>query len=86
MRVDMDAESGKSQDDQLVTKAIEQLGEHFDTIQIFATRYTGGEKGGTVHVCKGDGNWYARYGQVVEWINREEESARIEMRNDREDG
>ena len=50
----------------------DQLMTHFDTVQIFATRY---EKD-TCHTSYwvvGEGNWAARLGHVRIWLLREEE-------------
>jgi hypothetical protein len=41
----------------------------FDSVIIFATKY---ENGDTAHFVEGDGNWFARYGQVREWVNSQE--------------
>ena len=54
----------------------------FDSIQIFVTRHDSSNDGGTLHVESGTGNWYARYGQVKDWIARQEEIARKETRNE----
>jgi len=56
--------------------AAESLGEYFDTVHIFTTRHESGEKNGTLHLNLGVGNWFARYGQVREWVLVQEESAR----------
>ena len=65
----MNTEDG---DHSIVDKAIDLLGEHFDTVQIFCTRHEGGE--GTVSMNKGIGNWFARRGHVQEWILKEEKA------------
>jgi len=44
--------------------AVETLIEHFDTVQIFASRHEPAEADGTIHCSWGAGNFYARYGQV----------------------
>ncbi len=62
--------------------AINSLSEHFDTVQIFATRH---ESEGTVHVSRGCGNWFARFGHVSEWCTRERESTRMKLRKEDED-
>lgn len=62
----------------LLDKHCAQLGEHFDTIQIFATRYD--EGGNTINACYGAGNWYARLGQVQSWLEKKNEEARVEVR------
>jgi hypothetical protein len=45
--------------------------EHFDTVQIFATRHVDSETG-TVGAQHGEGNWYARRGQVAEWLVKQD--------------
>lgn len=41
----------------------------FDTVQIFATKAEGGK---TEHFHSGDGNYFARYGQIKLWTLLEE--------------
>ena len=60
-----------------VKRACESLLDHFDTVQIFATRHESGEKDGTVTIRFGLGNWFARYGHVKDWILIEEETSRM---------
>lgn len=60
----------------LLKKHSEQLSEHFDTIQIFATRHMPAELNGTRTVEYGSGNWYARYGQAKLWTVRHDEMER----------
>lgn len=62
-----------------VIEAVESLGEHFDTVHIFVTRYES-QTEGTTNLHRGIGNFYARYGQIQEWITRENEQARIDAR------
>lgn len=65
--------SEQDQDEKRVDDALRVLGEHFDSIQIFATRVNdNSEGGGTVHISKGIGNWFARYGHAKMWCNRSE--------------
>ena len=55
----------------LINQHIEQLGEHFETVQIFVTiKDTTGD--GTAHVNRGTGNYFARYGQVQLWLAAEQ--------------
>ena len=58
------------------------LSEHFEAVQIFASRDEGG---GTMHVETGSGNFYARYGQIREWLDGAEERTRVEVRAEMED-
>lgn len=73
-----------SNDDvEIIRKAVDQLGEHFDSVQIFCTRHEGAE--GTGRYAIGGGNWFARYGQIVYWLHQQQEDARQEAREDREE-
>lgn len=58
---------------------VSQLMEHFDAVQIFVSRYDG-ETGNTGSIHRGKGNWYARVGQVGEWLSEADEEARDGMR------
>lgn len=66
-------------------KALEELGEHFDTVQIFATRHESGEEGGTINMAYGAGNWFARYGQIREWLIKADERTKQFVRDDGKD-
>lgn len=62
-------------------QACESLGEHFDSIQIFATRHDPDRgNGGTTNASWGSGNWFARKGQIEEWLLKQDERSRIEVR------
>ena len=58
---------------------VNQLAEHYDSVQIFVTRMEG-EKDQTRSIQRGAGNWFARYGQVREWVTVEEEEMRQRVR------
>lgn len=60
-------ESAEDRDMALVREACKALSGHFDTVQIFCTRVSPREDG-TVNVHQGEGNWFARYGQVAHWV------------------
>ncbi len=64
------------QDAALIWKALHSLGEHFDSVHIFATRHEPAEAKGTITFNDGVGNWYARYGQIREWLLQADESSR----------
>ena len=70
----------QSPSSKLVDQALALLGEHFDSAQIFVTSKDLGNGEGTVHISKGTGNWYTRYGQVVSWLKREDAADIDEMR------
>lgn len=64
----------------IVDGAVAALMEHFDTVQVFVTRYTGVE--GTVNINTGSGNWFARRGQVEAWLVKENERSVLEVHED----
>lgn len=65
----------RAEEHAIVRQHIDQLAEHFDTVQVFVTRVTqGGEY--TVRIDTGTGNWFARYGQIRQWVEMEDEEAR----------
>jgi hypothetical protein len=68
--------NSRDEDLQRVQRHVDQLGEHFDTVQIFCTRHMPAELDGTVCVNRGAGNWQARFGQVNEWVIYETERIR----------
>jgi len=55
-----------------VKEACSVLIEHFDAVQIFATRKDGEGQEGTVNVQWGAGNYFARFGHVKVWLLKEE--------------
>lgn len=55
------------------------LMEHFDSVQIIATKRLGGS---TVNAASGGGNFYARYGSVREWLIRQDEMVRENVREE----
>lgn len=69
-----------------VERVLAQLSEHFDTVQIIATRYVPGPDGGTSVVKMGAGNWYARFASAALWVEeckaREHEDVRREGNED----
>lgn len=70
------------QDMERLDAALKVLEEHFDTVQIFTTRYDGGEGHGTVYGIRACGNFYARYGQVRHWLLLEDEATRLKAKLD----
>ena len=65
-----------------IEAALATLVEHFDTVQIFCTRHEAPE--GTIQIMRGRGNWFARYGQLVEYVEKCKEEPRITARLERE--
>lgn len=64
----------KSPDEQYLDKALDVLREHFDTVQIFATRHEASQNG-TLHFDCGFGNYYARIGQLDIWLREQKENS-----------
>lgn len=54
-------------DEKFVEGIVQQLRRHFCSVQVFVTRLEPDQR--TVAFATGDGNWYARFGQVQEWLD-----------------
>jgi hypothetical protein len=67
------------EDEKRVRTAVQTLAEFFDTVQIFCTRQENTE-GGTIHVQRGEGNWFARVGQTRDWLLHHDEVTREQAR------
>lgn len=63
--------------EQKVKDAAATLMEHCDTVQIFVTIH---DVEVTHAYQTGRGNYYARLGQIQEWLTREDESSRDDQR------
>lgn len=61
-------------DEKRIDSAIDVLMEHFDTVQVFVTRYDGGEPNDTTGLSKGRGNYYARRHFVDCWVQNQRRS------------
>lgn len=70
----------REEDVERLDEAVRTLMEFFDACHIFASRCESGMKDATVHVQRGGGNWFARYGQVQLWVEREAERERDGVR------
>jgi hypothetical protein len=64
----------------MVESKAKELSEVFDTVHIFCQTHQGGDDGGTLRFSTGEGNWFARYGQIRHWLITEEESTRCHAR------
>lgn len=56
----------------LVKRACQELGEHFDSVQIFVSRHEQGIEDGTLDASWGAGNFFSRYGQIKFWLLQQE--------------
>ena len=54
----------------LLVTTINRLSDHFDSIQLNATRHNNGR---TQSFSIGEGNWFARRGVVQEWLQQHED-------------
>ena len=59
----------RDEDFRVLQSHVAQLAEHFDTVQVFVTKHT---CDGTNLGTRGEGNWFARFGQIKAWIKEEE--------------
>lgn len=76
-------------DIQLIDATLRKLAEHFDTVTIFVTRQEDDpvEKAemSTMSISRGCGNWWARYGVIENWINKQKAKAALEAESEMED-
>jgi hypothetical protein len=70
------------EDIQRIDKCLQELGEYFDSVHVFATRHEPEVEDGTVSCNKGVGNWFCRYGQIREWVIKREEQQRVEAQRE----
>lgn len=73
----LDKDDNPERDQAILRNHVAMLAEHFDTVQIVATKSV--QDNGTRRHTEGAGNWYARYGSVKEWITREEHRERVQV-------
>lgn len=76
--------TNEEHDIERIQAALDILSEHYDAVHIFASRHEPEVEDGTVSVNKGVGNWYARNGQVREWILKQDEYTKINCRKEDE--
>lgn len=70
-----------------VDAAVNELSRYYDSVSVFVTRpmspediSIGRNACDTRAICRGAGNWFARYGHVMSWLIQEQEKERIEAR------
>jgi len=61
-----------------VERAVQEIGEHVDSVLIFVTKKRTDGGRGTWHISQGIGNWFAQFGQVSHWLQEQKEIARHE--------
>jgi hypothetical protein len=83
-------EQSKWQDNEPEIKSmnvmLDALREHWDNVQVFCSRIDPDPKkeddaGSTQRLIMGRGNYYARIGQVKEWVTTEDQKTREEARD-----
>lgn len=67
----------QEQTKKLVDKFASEMAEHFDSVQVFVTLHEGGEEN-TSSYETGRGNFYARLGQIKEWVEIQDQYQRNE--------
>ena len=89
----MTSEEQKEADINRLKQTARDLAEHFEAVQIFASRVVNhGDapdnpdiEGGTTSVNWGEGNYHARYGQVKKWVIASEDFERVKERQDNDE-
>jgi hypothetical protein len=66
----------------LLEHACNCLIEHFDCVQIFVSVHD--PDAGTANASWGAGNWFARKGQVQDWLTKKNEETRVYTRKENE--
>lgn len=79
---DEESQKIQTEDRARVHEHLNALSEHFDSVQIFVTRHESGRLDGTIRCELGAGNWFARYGQVKDWVTYTEERTRADVRKE----
>jgi hypothetical protein len=59
------------------------IGEHFETVQIFVTRFD--PELGTSNASFGSGNWFARRGRIQDWLVKKNEQTCVDVRKSEEE-
>lgn len=57
--------------DRLVTDFVNRVSEHVDAVTVLVSKKREDGHDGTWHLHIGRGNWYTRYGQLVDFMERE---------------
>jgi hypothetical protein len=86
-------EQNREREAKVLNRAIDDLSEHFDTVQVFVTKHEPAEEDGTIEYNAGIGNIYARFGHVEMWVDEQKNANRTnyfydesEEEDDDEDG
>lgn len=76
-----DYQNQKIVEQEAIKDAFKVLIEHFDTVQLFVTRHEPVTESGTLEYIQGAGNYYARFGQVQMWLEKQRAEGTSESLN-----
>lgn len=76
----MNAPQNNDEAQALVDRITAELGEHFESVRIFASYKSEQGTGNTIGFNSGVGNLYAQLGQVREWLLKQDEFVRADAR------
>ncbi len=54
----------------IMNEKVKELSKYFDSVQIFCTKHES-DKIGTSHLTEYSGNFFARYGQIKLWLEKQ---------------
>jgi hypothetical protein len=83
MTTDQQDDNERNQLMAMMTAVAAKLGEHFGSVRIIATRENGGS---TESFTVGSGNYFAQFGSAVEWVEKQNEQARLERQDEWDSG
>lgn len=78
-------EEDRKRDLKVLNRVINELGEYFDTVQIFVTRHEPAVENGTLEYNGGVGNHYARLGHVQAWLEDQKNASFYNFEESEED-
>lgn len=67
--------------DRLVREAVQKISEHVDAVTVFVTKKRENGNDGTWRMAFGAGNYYARYGQIKQWVIFADEEVKVDCRS-----
>jgi len=69
------SQQDRKRESKVLNRAINDLSEHFDTVQVFVTKHEPAEENGTIEYNGGIGNFYARSGHVEMWVDEQKNAS-----------
>ena len=71
---------------ELLEEAARRLAEHFDSVQIIAVAQSSDGDDVVSSYSSGSGSFYERLGAVREWVIRQDEQVKVQVRHEALDG